>query len=69
MQNPTDNFAQLEFSSHKSDVVTGYTREIKKESYFGRLSYDYNGSSCHCKSNIPPKACITGIYNYINIQW
>jgi len=43
MQNPTDNFAQLEFSSHKSDVVTGYTREIKKESYFGRLSYDYKG--------------------------
>jgi hypothetical protein len=29
----------------------------------------YTGSSCHCKSNIPPKACITGIYNYINIQW
>src|ERR1035437_8754523 len=24
MENPTDNFAQLEFSSHTSDVVTGY---------------------------------------------
>lgn len=41
MENPTDNFAQLEFSSHKSDVVSGYTREIRKESYFGRLTYDY----------------------------
>jgi TonB-linked SusC/RagA family outer membrane protein len=43
MENPTDNYAQLEFSSHKSDVVSGYTREMKKESYFGRLSYDYKG--------------------------
>jgi TonB-linked SusC/RagA family outer membrane protein len=41
MENPTDNFAQLEFSSHKSDVATGYTREIKKTSYFGRVNYDY----------------------------
>ena len=41
MENPTDTYAQLEFSSHKSDVVTGYTREMKKESYFGRVSYDY----------------------------
>jgi len=43
MQNPTDIYAQLEFSSHKSDVVSGYTREIRKESYFGRISYDYKG--------------------------
>ena len=43
MEHATDNYAQLEFSSHKSDVVTGYTREIKKLSYFGRLSYDYKG--------------------------
>lgn len=41
MENPTDNFAQLEFSSHKSDVVTGQTREIKKTSYFGRVNYDF----------------------------
>src|ERR1035437_2685880 len=27
MGNPTSNFAQLEFSSHKSDVATGFTRE------------------------------------------
>ena len=43
MEHPTDSYAQLEFSSHKSDVATGYTREIKKLSYFGRLSYDYKG--------------------------
>ena len=41
MQNPSDNFAQLEFSSHKNDVASGYTREIRKESYFGRVTYDY----------------------------
>jgi len=43
MEHAIDSYAQLEFSSHKSDVVSGYTREIKKESYFGRLSYDYKG--------------------------
>ena len=44
MEHPLDNYAQLEFSSHTNDLVTGYTREIKKESYFGRVSYDYKGT-------------------------
>ena len=43
MEHPLDSYAQLEFSSHTNDLVTGYTREIKKESYFGRVSYDYKG--------------------------
>jgi len=44
MEHPSDNYAQLEFSSHTNDLVTGYTREIKKVSYFGRVSYDYKGT-------------------------
>jgi TonB-linked SusC/RagA family outer membrane protein len=38
-----DNFAQLSSSSHTSDNVTGMTKEIRKESFFGRASYDYKG--------------------------
>jgi hypothetical protein len=39
----SDNMAQLSSSSHLSDVVTGTTKEIRKESFFGRASYDFKG--------------------------
>jgi TonB-linked SusC/RagA family outer membrane protein len=37
----TSDYAQLASSSHTADVVTGQPITLKKESYFGRLNYDY----------------------------
>jgi len=41
MDFPSDNNAELDYTSHTQDNVTGSPKELKKESLFGRVSYDY----------------------------
>lgn len=38
---PNNDFAQLSYTTHAKDNVTGTYAETRMESYFGRLSYDY----------------------------